>query len=132
MTWSAIAAADALLQRWRALMPTWGESSEMKFDEEIYQLFMSDLDTSKALLRLRAIEKDPAIGRDDKRAIFLYADQVLALGLAAPARKIEMTDEMAQLITARTAAREAKNWAESDRLRDLLLEMGYQVNDGKI
>jgi cysteinyl-tRNA synthetase len=132
MTWSAIAAADALIQRWRALLPTWGNSSELKFDEEIYQFIMSDLDTSKAILRLRSIEKAPSIGVADKRAIFLFADQVLGLDLTTPARTIEITDEMAQLIAARTEARIAKNWSESDRLRDALQELGYQVNDGKV
>jgi cysteinyl-tRNA synthetase len=35
------------------------------------------------------------------------------------------------LITARLAARAAKNWAESDRIRDELAAMGIQLKDGK-
>jgi cysteinyl-tRNA synthetase len=32
-------------------------------------------------------------------------------------------------MSARDAARLEKNWAEADRLRDLLLERGYEVKD---
>ncbi len=35
------------------------------------------------------------------------------------------------LIAARLAARKAKNWAESDRIRDELAAMGIQLKDGK-
>ena len=33
------------------------------------------------------------------------------------------------LVAAREAARSAKDWAEADRLRDELLERGWQVRD---
>jgi cysteinyl-tRNA synthetase len=36
-----------------------------------------------------------------------------------------------RLIAARLAARKAKNWAESDRIRDELAAMGIQLKDGK-
>jgi len=36
-----------------------------------------------------------------------------------------------QLLAARAAARTAKNWAESDRIRDELAAMGVQLKDGK-
>ncbi len=38
--------------------------------------------------------------------------------------------EIEQLIADRNAARAAKNWAESDRLRDALLAMGVAIKDG--
>jgi cysteinyl-tRNA synthetase len=94
---------------------------------------MSDLDTSKAILRLRALEKDSTVGILDKRAIFLFADQVLGLDLAREAEPeiaAEIRFEALQLIEQRAAAREAKNWSESDRLRDLLASMDIAVVDG--
>lgn len=36
-----------------------------------------------------------------------------------------------ELVTARLEARKAKNWAESDRIRDELLAMGIQIKDVK-
>ena len=58
MTWQNISAAHSTLQRWRKLVAQWGSGDELKRDEEIYSHFMNDLDTPKAILRLRAIEKD--------------------------------------------------------------------------
>jgi cysteinyl-tRNA synthetase len=36
-----------------------------------------------------------------------------------------------KLVAERLAARKAKNFAESDRLRDALAEMGVKLKDGK-
>ena len=38
---------------------------------------------------------------------------------------------MEKLVAERLAARKAKNFAESDRLRDLLAGMGVKLKDGK-
>ena len=40
-------------------------------------------------------------------------------------------EEIAKLLEERKIARENKNWAESDRIRDELKEKGYQVKDTK-
>lgn len=131
MTWQTLKAADATLARWRGAMDTWGESQEVKVDSEIRGHIMNDLDTPKAILRLRAIEKDPSIGNQDKRAIFLFADQLLGLDLdRAPVQEV-ISDEVQQLMDARSVARAAGNWSESDRLRDQLLALGITPNDKK-
>jgi cysteinyl-tRNA synthetase len=39
--------------------------------------------------------------------------------------------EIQVLVDARAAARTAKQWAESDRLRDELAAKGWEVRDGK-
>lgn len=130
MTWQTLTAANTTIHRWRSAIASWGVRNDLKVDEEIQSHLMTDLDTSKAILRLRAIEKDASIGNQDKRAIFLFADQVLALDLdRAPERAI--TDEGQQLLEERKSARAAGNWSESDRLRDLLASMGIEVRDGK-
>ncbi|THD42342.1 MAG: cysteine--tRNA ligase [Bradyrhizobium sp.] len=51
-----------------------------------------------------------------------------AAGLAAQAID---RDAVERLIAARTSARAAKNWAESDRLRDALVAMGVALKDSK-
>lgn len=40
-------------------------------------------------------------------------------------------EEIDRLVVERKEARENKNWAESDRIRDLLLEQGVTLDDGK-
>ena len=134
MTWQTITAADATLKRWRKAMALWGSGSDVKFDPEIHDYLMNDLETSKALLRLRAIEKDESIGSQDKRALFLFADQVLALDLNRTVGGdvvVELSAEAAGLLEERVAARAAGNWAESDRIRDVLAEIGVLVRDSK-
>jgi len=43
----------------------------------------------------------------------------------------EKDDEVEKLLAARAEARANKNWAESDRLRDLITSMGYVLKDTK-
>ena len=41
----------------------------------------------------------------------------------------ETDPELAELLEKRTAARREKNWAEADRIRDLITQRGYAVRD---
>ena len=43
----------------------------------------------------------------------------------------EKDDEVEKLLAERAEARANKNWAESDRLRDLIISMGYTLKDTK-
>jgi len=56
-------------------------------------------------------------------------DLMGALGLAPPEAE-EADEAIDTLIAARTAAREAKDFAESDRIRDELKDMGIELEDG--
>ena len=62
--------------------------------------------------------------------LLLDFDQVLGLKLDEVS-KVELPDEIMSIINDRKIARENKDWAESDRLRDLLNEKGYNVKDTK-
>ncbi len=44
-------------------------------------------------------------------------------------KEIEIPDEVNELIEKRNIARKEKNWAESDKLRDEIKKMGYNVKD---
>ena len=46
-------------------------------------------------------------------------------------KTIELPEEITALLEERKTARENKNWAESDRIRDLLAQKGYIVKDTK-
>lgn len=132
LTWDSLTAADATLRRWRAAITSWGMSMECKFDPEINKFISNDLDLPKVLIYLRTLERDKTIGNQDKRAIFLYADQVLGLDLDRPViLQAELTGEALELFNARAEARAAGNWSESDRLRDLLADMKIEVRDSK-
>ena len=71
----------------------------------------------------------------DIYSLAMEFDKVLGLSLdkAAPAEKekIDIPDEIRKLADLRLEARKANNWAESDRLRDILNQKGYSVLDAK-
>ena len=130
LTWAALEAANATLRRWRTSMSTWGDSDGSKDDAEISSAIAKDLDTPRAILRLRTIEKDSQLSNEEKRAIFIYADQVLGLDLTRAEITRPLSVQQQELLNERAAARESKNWKLSDQLRDQLLEQGISINDG--
>ena len=56
-------------------------------------------------------------------------DDVLGLKLFESEQELELTLEEQQWLEARSEARNQRNWAEADRLRDLLLAKGITVVD---
>lgn len=130
LSWASLEAAHATLKRWRQLLVDAGEGVDIKFDQEISDALTTDLDTPRAMQRIRAVEKDSTIGALDKRAIFLFADQVLGLDLNRGVESKALSADLQELLDARIAARAEKNWALSDSLRDQLLESGLEIKDG--
>ena len=61
------------------------------------------------------------------RALYLELSDVLGIPFAE--KKDELTSEQEALFNARKDARKAKNWAESDRIRDELKAQGILVED---
>jgi cysteinyl-tRNA synthetase len=129
LTWAGIEAAHSTLKRWRGLVSSAGNDNTVKFDQEISDAFTKDLDTPRAIIRLRAIEKDPTIGALDKRAYFLFANQVLGLDLDIPVEERQLTPELKSLLDERAEARRNKDWGLSDSLRNELLLAGIDVAD---
>ena len=129
LTWESLRAANSTLNRWRTAMAAWGESTGALEDSEVVTALSEDLDTPKALLRMRAIERDQSLSPQSKREIFNFADQVLALDLSRVVETKPLSAEQEALLAERALARTNKNWAESDRLRDLLAADGIAISD---
>ena len=130
LTWSALEIADAQLDKWRRKTALWGDSTESKVDLAFLEAIENDLDTPRALQRLRIIEKSNEISDLDKRAIFLYADKVLGLELTRQVIVREISKEQQEMLDARFIARSEKRWSESDSLRLALEESGLEIKDG--
>ena len=126
LTWNSLQAADETLTRWRTKMSEWSTSNQAKSDQEIANAFSNDIDTPRAIMRLREIEKSDLLNR---RELFLFADQVLGLDLARPVAKKKLTDQMQQLLNERVKARREKRWADSDELRVQLENLGLEIKD---
>ena len=77
--------------------------------------------------------KQPASA--DIYRLALQVDKVLGLSLdkARPDEKpeAEAPEEVRAVAEQRRKARAEKNWQESDRLRDVIADMGYRVTDTK-
>jgi len=126
LTWKSIEAANETIKRWRVKMAEWSTDGAITIDSEIEDAFNTDLNTSKAIIRLREIEKDSS---ENKAAVFRYADQVLGLDLERAPEKRVLTPAMQDLIDQRSAARLEKRWSDSDKLRDELEKLGITIKD---
>jgi cysteinyl-tRNA synthetase len=136
LTWQSLTAANQLLERWRSRVNEWASDSNLQADEvsqnldEVIKDLSTDLDTPRAMQKLREIEKNLQLSSATKLAIFKEVDQVLGLDLTRkPKPKAEPSKEQLQLIDLRRVARDEGNYQESDRLRDLLKSEGIEVRD---
>jgi cysteinyl-tRNA synthetase len=99
-----------------------------KISEPVFEALSDDLNTPKAIAELHALDRP--------RAQNELGETLKALGftgkLASPQAEIALDEKAVNaLITARLEVRNAKNWAESDRLRDELAKMGVAIKDNK-
>jgi cysteinyl-tRNA synthetase len=95
-----------------------------------------DLNTPEAISLIHALRKAGKAAELKSVLIFmgLYAPELFAKASSGDAQADMSGEEQAQIeavIAERLAARAAKNWAESDRLRDHLLAMGIELKDNK-
>ena len=136
LTWDSLRAADATLERWRKKLAQWQDQGEI--DNQFVSDFSAgtladikqDLDTPRALQQLRKLEKDELISGATKLACFISVDEIYGLDIArAPKAKAEATPEILDLLEKRKIARETKDFAASDSLRDQLLKLGISIKD---
>lgn len=138
LSWASINAGFSTLQRWREKFQVWmnAGSSKTKISEDwvkqIQSDFCNDLDTPRAIMKLRAIEKDEALSDAEKAYIFTTIDPLFGLDLLEQLPELltkELSPELSDLIAQRMKARSEKNFKESDEIRDRLLEAGIEVRD---
>ena len=100
--------------------------------DAFFDALRDDFNTPRALAALAAwvseANRREGVGRDD------LAEMLDVFGLAglasAPANGDGPDAAALALLQARNAARDAKDWAEADRLRDALADAGWTVRDG--
>jgi cysteinyl-tRNA synthetase len=98
-----------------------------------------DLNTPKAIAALHELRSEAAKGAKPAAACLKASAQLIGLlqkptaEWAAARRASHLIDEgkVADLISARNAARKAKDFKESDRIRDELAAMGVVLKDSK-
>jgi cysteinyl-tRNA synthetase len=85
LTWTALAAADRTLRRWRGRVAEWATEPSRPacagYLTEVAAAFDDDLDTATALRSLRALERDQEVPPGSKFESFAAADRLFALDL---------------------------------------------------
>jgi cysteinyl-tRNA synthetase len=90
-----------------------------------------DLGLPAALAVAHSVAAADDLTPPQRRALLLDFDRVLGLSLDAPAEAVggELPAGAAELLEQRAAARAARDFATSDRLRDELAALGVEVRD---
>lgn len=127
-TWEALRGAETALKRLRAVLVfTAGVVSE-EYRNKFIEFITNDLDMPQALALAWEVAKDQKLSPEDKTATLLDFDKVFGLNLKHVEDQI-VPQNILDLTNLRTKAREAKNWAESDRIRLELHTLGWEVLD---
>ena len=100
------------------------------FRDKFLEAINDDLNMPRAMAVVQEMLKS-GLAAEDKYATILDFDRVLGLSLDQAAVPQELPAAVQALAEARRRARESKNWAESDRLRDAIQALGYAVKDGR-
>ncbi|MCX7325140.1 MAG: cysteine--tRNA ligase [Hyphomicrobiales bacterium] len=103
-------------------------------DEGVLEALQDDLNTALVFAKLHKL-RDMAVEFPEVRPRFNASVALLGIKLRplsdAAGEVGDLVGEIETLITARLDARRARNFAESDRIRDELAAMGIALKDGK-
>ncbi len=144
-TWEILQAAENRLKHWQDIAALRHQSAAFGMDDKseeasesaltagqrILTALSNDLDTPGALIAaetvLHAIEQRPAAYRSAITDILQSIDELLGISLLDSTPDI--TAAQKELIAERQEARERKDWAASDRIRNTLEEDGVGIKD---
>jgi len=107
-------------------------SAELKlsrqYREKFREFINDDLNTPETLALVWQILADQNLPPAAKKDLLLKFDSVFGLSLAK-IKPAEVPEQVKQLVTQREAARQDKNWAKADELRDQIAKRGWLVED---
>jgi len=132
-TWEALKAAQSAYEKILRMLKAESKAQANKeYKEKFLMAINNDLNTAKALAVLWDMLKDEKLSVEEKSATAFDFDRVLGLRLKEKlSQKSEVPQEVLKLAKERQKAREEKNWAEADSLRDKIKEKGFEVLDTK-
>lgn len=122
--------SDELLNASRSTIRKWKEVAEgakPEVDEDIRGHLMNDLMTPMVIARMHELHKAGDFGK------LSYGMSLMGLDEASPEPELTISPEtmerLHEIISERASAREGKNWALSDELRDEAREIGFTLRD---
>lgn len=139
-TWEILEAAQNRLRRWQAAADMLWQSNMANPDQEplnaqqyaerILGALQDDLNTPTAISTIdEAIDHVEQGSFSPKTLEVLFAAIKTYLGIDLLAGKTDISDTQKELLTQRQTARDNKDWAASDEIRDQLLADNIAVRD---
>ena len=135
-TWDVMEDADRRVKQIRRRMAGWAPAATelgagaAAFDRRFRDAVAADLDMPSAVKAVNELVATDRVADNEKYALLSSWDDVLGLDLRREAEAAwEPTPEIRDLMADRDLARDAKDYAKSDELRDRLTEMDLEVMD---
>jgi len=137
-SWEALETTQLRLTHLRQRMADWASAARAAtlteaakdFDRRFRDALADDLDLPAAIVVLEEVRSSSTVADAEKYALLGAWDQVLGLDLDRLAREgFEIPGEVQALVGQRDEAREARDYARSDAIRDQLTSMGWEVMD---
>lgn len=124
-TVASLAESARILERFHERAGDGPDPVSPMFSGEVLDALGDDLNTPRAIAGLHGLDRSETAGA--------LAQNLAAFGLVRQqaVESAENTSRIEALIAERNGARAAKNWAESDRLRDVLAGLGVALKDNK-
>ncbi|MCB1434676.1 MAG: class I tRNA ligase family protein, partial [Alphaproteobacteria bacterium] len=139
--------AETNLRSWRSAIDQFSDLPPRAVDQNLLGKLADDLNTSDVIARMHVLtgyakgsvsysrggDAAPDNLKPDEAAASLKSSLEF-LGFSADQQRELLNvdeDRVNSLIASRLEARKAKNWAESDRIRDELAAMGIAIKDNK-
>ncbi len=137
-TWEAMDSAKTALARLREGYLKHSEGTESvssdvikDYENKFLDAVNDDLNMPMAMSVVWDIVRNPIKSKDFQKLLLKF-DEVLGLDLENyKPEEVKLPEEIQKLVDLRNEARKNKDWAESDRLRDELVQKGYTVKDTK-
>jgi cysteinyl-tRNA synthetase len=103
----------------------------LQMRDTFHEAINNDMDLPVAISIAREAAHSAKIEPAERRRLVLDFDRILGLRLdtVTPKAPKALSDEVQEMVRQRDAARAARNWKESDRLRDELKARGFEVRD---
>ncbi len=130
-TWEALKNAQNSLANLREIYqslpsPKIGcAEEEKKFSEAL----ADDLNSPQALAIVWEVARDSKLPPEARKQTLKKFDQVLGLDLEKQEAEVELTVEQEKLLEERKKAREEKDFAKSDEIRDEFAKAGLEIED---
>lgn len=131
-TWEALRSAEIGYNRLVSNISVLGKKIgkvNTDFKKKFLQDIIDDFNTPKALATVQELLKSN-LPNEDKLATILDFDKVLGLDLKPEEKtKTKIPENIQKILNERKATRENKDWKKSDKLRDKISALGYEVKD---